>query len=269
MDRRLFSRLIIYFLLFFPSMNVFSTEENFLLINGTTSKIVHELGPHIHERVTPCSTFKIVLSLMGYDAGILKDEKTPIWFFQEGYDDFLTSWKEPQSPHSWMKSSCVWYSRVLATKLEIENIHHYLAMLEYGNQDMSGGLTKAWISSSLKISPKEQVDFIQKMVQEKLSISNSAMQMTKVLLFVSELPEGWKLFGKTGWGSIIEQNQKISEVGWFIGWAEKDQIFFPFAYSIRDEKINLAQRIPRVKQLLAESNAVYKSNKDTALHIMP
>ncbi len=82
----------------FSSLYAFSTEENFLLINGVTDEIVLELGPHINERISPCSTFKITLSLMGYDAGILKDEKTPIWDFQEGYDDWLESWKAPQTP---------------------------------------------------------------------------------------------------------------------------------------------------------------------------
>jgi beta-lactamase class D len=258
MDRLLLSKLIACFLFIFPCVYAFSVEENFLLINGVTDEVVFELGPHINEYITPCSTFKIVLSLMGYDAGILKDEKTPTWTFQEGYDEYLDSWKTPQTPQSWMKTSCLWYSKVLALQLGLEKIQNYLALLEYGNQDMSGGLTDvAWVNSSLKISPRGQVDFIQKMIHGKLPISSNAIQRTKVLLFVDELPEGWKLFGKTGWGgSIREQDSKNLEVGWFIGWVEKDNIFFPFAYNIRERKINLAQRIPRVKQLLVESNVM-------------
>jgi beta-lactamase class D len=248
MAQLLFSRSIGCFLFIFSCVRTFSAEENFLLINGVTDEVVVELGPHIDERITPCSTFKIVLSLMGFDAGILKDEKTPTWDYQEGYDDFMESWKAPQTPQSWMQYSCFWYSKILARQLGLEKIQSYLASLEYGNQDMSGGLTNAWVSSSLKISPKEQVDFIQKMLREKLPISSSAIHMTKALLFKEELPEGWKLFGKTGWGD------KNLGVGWFVGWVEKDQSFFPFAYNIRE--INLAQRIPRVKQLLAESNVM-------------
>src|SRR5579862_8664591 len=105
----------------------------------------------------------------------------------------------PQTPHSWMKNSCIWYSRAIASQLGLEKIQNYLASLQYGNQDMSGGVTKAWLSSSLKISLIGQVRFIQKMIQGKLAVSSNAVQMTKKLLLVDALPEGWKLFGKTGW----------------------------------------------------------------------
>lgn len=140
MHQSLFSKFMTCLLLVFPCVYSFSAEENFLLINGVSNEKILELGPHIHERVSPCcSTFKIALSLMGYDKEILKDEKTPTWLFQEGYDHFLESWKNPQTPGSWMKTSCVWFSRVLATQLGSENIQKYLALLEYGNQDISGG----------------------------------------------------------------------------------------------------------------------------------
>lgn len=246
---RLFSTCIVWILCIFPCTPVCSAEENFLLINGVTDETILELGPHLSERISPWSTFKIPLSLMGYDAGILKDEKTPTWDFKEGYDDFLEPWRGPQSPQSWMKYSCVWYSKLLSLQLGLETIQSYLTLMEYGNKDLSGGLappgsaTVAWINSSLKISPKEQVVFIQKLVSGQLPISPSAAQFTKLLLLNEESLEGWKLFGRTGHG-------------WFIGWIEKDRSFFPFAYHIREQgqRINPEQRIQRVKQLLFESN---------------
>ena len=66
-----------------------------------------------NKRYAPCSTFKIALSLIGYDARILFNEMHPLWSFQNGYLDFLESWKKDQTPKSWMKNSCVWYSQVL------------------------------------------------------------------------------------------------------------------------------------------------------------
>lgn len=245
---RLFSK-IVWGLCIFQSTQIFSAEENFLLVNGITDEIVLELGEQINKQISPYSTFKITLSLMGFDAGILKDEKTPTWDFQEGYDDFLEPWRGSQTPQSWIKYSCVWYSKILALQLGLEKIQSYLTSIEYGNEDMSGGLAQpgptsvAWINSSLKISPKEQVDFIQRMVCEQLPISPHAIQMTKLLLFREELPEGWKLFGRTGFG-------------WFVGWIEKDHNFCPFAYHISEQKIDPDQRIQRVKQLLLESNVM-------------
>lgn len=241
-----FSRLFLYLILLFPSICIFSKEENFILINAMTDQTETEFGMHINTQFTPCSTFKIALSLIGYDAQILKDSINPQWIYQEGYDDYLESWKTSQTPQSWIKNSCVWYSRLIAQQLGLEKMQTYLALLHYGNQDLSGGFTNAWLSSSLKISTKEQANFLQKMLQRKFRVSKKSIETTKALLYIEPLLEGWQLFGKTGMGSTANHLQ----IGWFVGWIEKDNTFFPFAYNIQDIKIDPAERIPRVKQLL-------------------
>ncbi|PWU16261.1 MAG: hypothetical protein C5B45_00880 [Chlamydiae bacterium] len=55
---------------------------------------------------------------------------------------------------------------------------------------------------------------------------------------------------------MIGEDGKNSEIGWFVRWVEKDDKFFPFAYNICEDKINLAQRIPRVKELLFQSHVM-------------
>ncbi len=263
MSRLLFSKFIAFLLFSFPCTNSFPEEETFLLINGITDEVVIAMGPHIEDRVTPCSTFKIALSLMGYDAKILQNTKTPTWEYQEDYDDYLEQWKAPQNPQSWINYSCVWYAKLLALQLGPEKIQSYLSSFEYGNQDISGGLAKpgpinpAWIGSSLKISPKEQVFFIQKLVKKTLPLLDNSIQMTKTLLYKEEFPEGWKLFGKTGFGSIQELEDNTLKIRWFVGWIEKDHHFFPFAYNLRSKEIDCNLTIPRVKQLITSSKILY------------
>jgi len=252
-------------------------EENFILIDGNTNEVIREFGSSIYERVTPACSFNIALSLMGYDTGVLKDEKTPTWDFQEGYEDFSESWKAPQTPESWMTKSCAWFSKIIALHLGLKKIQHYLALLEYGNQDMSAGLAKpgptdpAWVSSSLKISPKEQVDFIQKMNHGNLPISGYALQMTKALLLKEVLSEKWKLYGKAGLGTIVKEDGENLKVRWFVGWVENDHHFFPFAYQMREKEIDIVQTVPRVKQLLEESNIMnlYEEKMQRESIIMP
>ena len=85
-------------------------------------------------------------------------------------------------------------------------IKTYLELLEYGNKDMSGGLTEAWLDSSLKISPTEQVKLIQRMIQENLPIKPSAIQMTKALFFSSRSwKEGGNYLGKSGCGPLAKR----------------------------------------------------------------
>lgn len=262
MNRQLFSMAIIYFSLLFSSASIFSSaalEEDFFLIDANTNQVLLESGMHTNDRASPCSTFKIALSVMGYDAGILTDENTPIWDFQEEYVDYIASWKAPQTPLTWMKNSCVWYSQVLVKELGAKQIQRYLQLLQYGNQDMSGGLTTAWIGSSLQISPKEQVHFIYKMLHGDLPISNKAVQLTKSLLFIEELPEGWKLFGKTGTGPLNKEER--TEINWLVGWIEKEENTFIFSYAIRNQKIMPSERISRIKQILAESKIIEPPRK--------
>ena len=256
-------RFIVYFLCVF---SLLTAEERFLLVDGRSGETVFQLGSQFDERMSPCSTFKIPLSLMGYDAGVLKDEQTPVWQFQESYDDFLDTWKGPISPQSWMQYSCVWYSKVISCHLGLKKMQDYLAAFDYGSQDMSVGIVPpgkadpAWFHSSpLKISLKEQIDFLNKMLQNKLHVTNHAIVMTRAILFKEELPQGWKLFGKTGWsGSIGRNDATVLEYGWFVGWIEKGTHVFPFAYLIRDKKIALEQRVPRVKQLISETDILFR-----------
>lgn len=239
----------IFSLLFVSFTYAFSAEENFLLLDNTTDQTLLQLGPNVHERVSPASTFKIVLSLIGYNVGILKDRWTPVWNFQEGYVDYRKSWKAPQTPQSWIKDSCIWYSQTLAIELGMDTIKKYLMLLEYGNQDMSGGLTEAWLGSSLKISPEEQVKLIQRMIRKNLQINPKAIELTKSLLFLEELEGGWKLFGKRGLSSS-------SQVGWFVGWIEKGKNSLLFAYNIRAQKIDGGKMVPRVLELLLENKVI-------------
>ena len=207
-------------------------------------KIIHQEGD-CNQRYAPCSTFKIALSLIGYDSGILIDEMHPLWPFKKGYPDFLEVWKQDQTPKSWMKNSCVWYSQVLTRKLGMQKFQSYITKFNYGNMDLSGdkgknnGLTNAWLSSSLEISSIEQIAFLGKLLNNTLPVSRHTHEMTKNILFVEELPGGWKLYGKTGSGVLLspDRTRKLKiQHGWFIGWIEKDGRVIAFSNHISDDK---------------------------------
>jgi beta-lactamase class D len=202
--------------------NCFLAKEN--------NQIITQEGD-CKSRHAPCSTFKIAISLMGYDDGFLIDETHPQLPFKEGYVDYIESWRQPQNPTSWLKNSCVWYSQLITQNLGMDKFKKYLQKFNYGNQDSSGdkgknnGLTKSWLSSSLKISPIEQVAFLQKFLNNKLPVSATSNKMTKNILFIEDLPGGWKLYGKTGTGYGLNKDgskNKAIQAGWFVGWIQKN-----------------------------------------------
>ena len=200
-------------------------------------------------RYTPESTFKIALSLIGFDSGILKNQNSPSWSLPQGVDPYISVCKCDHNPRIWMRDSCLWYSRILTTKLGMEKFQDYVAKFSYGNMDLAGddgqnnGLTHAWIlSSSLRISPEEQTVFLQKMLERKLPVSSVSYDKTKQIMFIQEMAGGWKLYGKTGNGLLRDKSGNKTDVqhGWFVGYIEKGSRKIVFASHIVDsEKQNV------------------------------
>ncbi len=226
----------------FFSVNMAIASQCF--IAKEKDQIIYENGD-CDKRYAPSSTFKIALSLMGFDSGILVDEAHPIWSFKEGYVDWRDVWKQDYAPQSWMKESCVWYSQILTKRLGMKKFQDYVTKFSYGNMDLSGdygknnGLTNAWLSSSLEISSLEQVAFLEKLLIAALPVSEKAHSITKNILFTEELKNGWKLHGKTGTAVLLNANrtQKLDiHHGWFIGWIEKGDRRIIFSNHIADEK---------------------------------
>lgn len=234
----------------FADTKCFLAKEN--------NKVIVQEGDCI-ARHSPCSSFKIAISLMGYNEGILTDEIQPVLPFKKGYVNYMRSWKQPHNPTLWIKNSCVWYSQAITSKIGMEKFKEYLKNFDYGNQDVTGdkgknnGLTHSWLASSLGISPQEQVIFLQNLIDGKLSVSDKAYEMTKKIIFVGELVNGWKLYGRSGFCPVLNQakTQKLSNRynEWFVGWVEKGSRAIVFASYIEhtDKNYNPASREAKTK----------------------
>jgi beta-lactamase class D len=224
-------RSFIYSIFLLLSFYTNASENCFLAVRN--NKVLHQEGECLL-RKSPCSTFKIAISLMGYDDNIFINEDLPIL----KSTDYINSQKEchkPMSPSFWMNNSCVWYSQKITEKLGLKKFQRYINEFDYGNKDISGdynknnGLTHSWLTSSLKISPKEQISFLQKLVENKLPVSLRSHELTRSILYIEDFHEDWKLYGKTGCGNFKEKNQEVLQLGWFIGWIKRDNEIIYFA----------------------------------------
>lgn len=212
-------------------------ETNNCFIAKNDRKIIVKKG-ECSARYAPQSTFKIALSLIGFDSGILEDENSPTWSIPSGADPYINTCKVDHNPRTWMRDSCLWYSNILTSKLGIEKFKEYVNKFSYGNKDISGGLTSSWVSSSIKISPEEYLEFLIKLVNHKLPVGNESYQKTKNIMYVQELSGGWKLYGKTGNGAKFDSkgNKTTLQQGWFVGYIEKNNKQIVFASHIVDDK---------------------------------
>lgn len=240
-----------------------STVENNLLKNARFSliikknnKVLLEVG-NCDTRRPPFSTFKVALALMGFDSGILQSKDSPVWPCKEEYFSkeqvakigpwYTTkfaqkyNWIGDQTPATFMKNSVVWFSHQITQRIGEQKFQDYVNRLDYGNKDVSGvegknnGLLVSWLGTSLKISPREQVEFLEKLLTNNLDVSSHAHETTREIMNRDEDWNGWKLFGKTGGGS--------GPTGWFIGWIEKDGQQIIFAHYIQLPKALPGQSI--------------------------
>lgn len=211
------------------------TAECTVVVDAVTATVLYRDGV-CGKRVSPMSSFKLPLALIGYDAGILSDEKTPAWAYDPAFDRPERE-RKTVDPTIWEKDSIVWYSQEITRRLGAARFAHYVETFGYGNRDVSGdpgkgnGLTQAWLVSSLAISPDEQVDFLRRFVIRALPLSETAYDMTRRIMPRFAAEDGWTVQGKTGSGWLGEngRDDRSKPHGWFVGWAEKDGEHVVFA----------------------------------------
>lgn len=177
-------------------------------------------------RASPCSTFKILNSLIGLETKVLDDENTLIKW--NGKRNYIDSWNSDHTLASAFSNSVVWYYQEVAAKVGKEKMQSFLKETAYGNADISGGLTKFWLDSSLRISPLEQVVFLRKFYSYDLLFSRRNIDIVKKIMIIPQ-DNGMVLSGKTGLAG--------KHLGWFVGYVEKDNNVYFFATKVEGADI--------------------------------
>lgn len=232
----------------------------FELYDMKAKKLVVRFNPDRCARPTsPCSTFKVPLALMAFDSGILEDENSRIAW--DGTKTSRAEWNRDQTALTWMQYSVVWFSQRLTPQLGMEKVKSYLSGFDFGNQDMSGGLTTAWLDSSLQVSPDEELRFWQRFWRQELPVSKHAFDMTKKITLVDTSTSRWTLHGKTGSGGIGASgpnHQSVLCLGWFVGHVARGDREYVFVTSYSDRVESADRRPPGpiardiAKEILAE-----------------
>lgn len=215
-----------------------------LVTEAADGAVLREEGD-CHTRVTPASTFKIPLAVIGFEAGILTDAHTPVFAFKAGYPDWGgPAWHAPTDPTRWLAYSVVWYSQIVAHRLGRAKLATETARLGFGNADFSGdpgqdnGLDRAWIMSSLRVSPAEQVAFLRRLATRTLPVSAHTLDETEKIVTVSPAGDGWTLHGKTGTAFPRRADNSFDEgraYGWYVGWAQRNGRTLVFARLDQDD----------------------------------
>lgn len=217
-----------WILIFITLIPLFASEPDFGKLDGTgilfdinsSNKLI--FGHRTDERLNPCSTFKVLNSLIALDSKAVKDEnETLAW---DGVVRDYPIWNRDHSMRSAIQVSAVWFYQEMARRIGAVQMEQMVQASHYGNCDTSRSLTDFWLGNgSLKISANEQIDFLTKLMRHRLPFSSRSIATLKDIMVI-EKSQNYTLGGKTG---------SCAGVGWFVGFLEEKDSTKVFAFNIK------------------------------------
>jgi beta-lactamase class D len=164
------------------------------------------------KRFLPASTFKIPNALIGLEVGSIADENEV--FHWDGKPRLYKEWEQDQTLNSGMKYSVVWMFQEIARRTGKARMKEWMQKLEYGNQDMSGGIDLFWLQGGLRISAMEQVQFLHRLAEGRLPATQRAQRLVRQALVI-ERNRDYTIYAKTGTATGRDA------INWWVGWVER------------------------------------------------
>ncbi|WP_277406161.1 BlaR1 family beta-lactam sensor/signal transducer [Lacrimispora xylanisolvens] len=202
-------------------------------------------------RISPDSTYKIYSALCALDQGVITPDSSYIKWDGSAFP--FEAWNQDQNLNTAMSRSVNWYFKALDEKSGISALKGYTRRLEYGNQDLSGGIGSYWLESSLKISPVEQVELLTRLCQGTLPFQPDHIKAVKDSLYISD-SQGVSLYGKTGTGNINGKDVN----GWFIGFAQSQDETYVFSTNIQSDQSANGRTAAAITLDILESQNIYR-----------
>jgi beta-lactamase class D len=179
----------------------------FVLYNLQTDITKRYNNNQCEVQLTPCSTFLIANALIGLETGILKKPTQTLKWDRTKYP--IKTWNRNLTLKEAIAASDEPKFKEIAKKIGSKRMKEYLNKFSYGNKDITGGISKFWLGSTLKISANEQVKFLRKVLLDKKILSKNNLNVMQDILEVKKTCNGI-LYGKTG-------TEEGLVLGWFVG----------------------------------------------------
>jgi beta-lactamase class D len=205
----------------FSASNVIGT---FVLYDVETNSFTGYNKKRAETRFSPASTYKIPNTLIGLTVGAVNS--VDVTFSYDGKPQPVASWEKDMSLREAIKISCVPVYQQLARKIGLEKMRTELARLDYGNNETGASVDSFWLEGPLAISPVEQTRFLARLAQGTLALPETAQAQVREIVFM-EQGATWSLVAKTGTVARCSPN-----IGWWVGWVEKEGKIYVFALNI-------------------------------------
>jgi beta-lactamase class D len=261
---------IIIFLLIINAIDSYG-QSNFqkhfdsLSVTGSTTlfdyknrKWIYSDSTDAFKQSLPASTFKILHSLIALETEAIKDENEVIRWDGINKDFFGTKmdiWNKDTDLKTAYKNSTVWFYVEIAKQLGRKKYKKYLKKCNYGNLNFTEKGSDFWNYGEYGISPKEQIEFLIKLYENKLPFSQTTLDKVKKIM-ISEQNEKFVFRDKTGW-----TKKDGVDIGWWIGYLQTTENIYFFTTrltkSIDDKNPNFSKARKEItKKILKEIKAI-------------
>lgn len=176
------------------------------------------------KRYIPASTFKIANSLIGLETGAVKDVDEVLPY--GGKPQPFKEWEQDLPLRKAIQVSAVPIYQELARRIGAERMAKGVASLDYGNQQTGDVVDRFWLDGPLEISALEQIRFISRLLKDELPLKPDTMKTVREIVSTEPM-DGATIHYKTGWGTATKP-----QIGWIVGWVEKGDANYPFAFNI-------------------------------------
>ncbi|MBD2497583.1 class D beta-lactamase [Nostoc sp. FACHB-280] len=201
-------------------------EGSILIYDQNNNKFYQYNASRNSTAFLPASTFKILNSLISLETGVIKDEIAILTW--DGIVREFPTWNRDTNMRQAYKDSTVWFYQVLARRVGHERMQQFINQVGYGNRQIGTPeqIDKFWLSGPLQITPKQQIEFLQRLYRRELPFSQRTFDLVQDIMIVEKTPN-YILRAKTGWATSVKPN-----IGWFVGYLEQNNNVYLFATNI-------------------------------------
>jgi beta-lactamase class D/D-alanyl-D-alanine dipeptidase len=235
------------------------TWKKFFAATGTTGGIyIYDLKKNkftVYDRArfdtgfVPASTSKIFHSLIFLESGAVKNENEIIKW--DGVKRRVPQWNQDHSLKTALQASAAWFYVEASKRAGRETMQKYYDAAGYGNRSTEGFGEDYWVKGKLRVTPRQQIEFLVKFYENRLPFSPKVTALVKDML-VYEKTGQYIIRGKTGWSQDFDPG-----VGWWIGYVERGSDVYFFAAELDMKKNEDAQkRYEITKRVLRSLKAI-------------
>ena len=195
----------------------YNIKGTFLLKNISTNELKIYNEKRSDSTYLPAPTFKILNSMIALQTSSIKNVNDTIKW--DGIDKGWKPWNKDQTMKTAMPISCVWFYQDLARRIGKEQMQKWIDLADYGNKKMGKEVDNFWLEGDLRISAKEQISFIEKLIADELPFDREIQETVKKLM-ITDSTANYVIHSKTGW---------TNQIGWNVGYIETNSNKWIFA----------------------------------------